>query len=53
MVETIELKPTWAMAMEIYMACLENGTEQGKQAAPEDLRRLARTMDKLQEDAGL
>ena len=47
MTETIELKLTWAYAMEIYMACLENGTEQGKQAAREELRTLARQMDAL------
>ena len=30
---TIQMKMTWAYAVEIYIAALENGTEKGKDAA--------------------
>ena len=41
----INMTLTWAMAVEIYMACLENGSEKGKEGARAELRRLARMVD--------
>ena len=41
----IDVTLTWSEAVEIYMACLENGTEKGKEGAREELRRLAKMVD--------
>ena len=41
----IDVTPTWSAAVEIYMVCLENGDEKGKEGAREELRRLARMVD--------
>ena len=43
--KTVNMTPTWAMAVEIYMACLENTSEKGKEGARAELRRLARMVD--------
>jgi hypothetical protein len=45
MTRTITMIPTWAQAVEIYMLALENGTEKGKQAARDEIRRMARMLD--------
>lgn len=45
MTRYIDMTPTWAVAVEIYIAALENGTEKGKQAAREEIRRMARMLD--------
>lgn len=42
---TINIAPTWTAAMQIYIACLENGTEKGKQAARQELMELAKRLD--------
>lgn len=42
---TIDMTPTWVFAVEIYIAALENGSEKGKQAAREELRRMAKMLD--------
>lgn len=42
---TISIAPTWSAAMQIYIACLENGTEKGKQAARAELMDLAKRLD--------
>ena len=44
---TIDLTPSWETAVRIYMMVLEEGTEQGKVAAREELLRLARQYDAL------
>ncbi len=46
---TIDLTPTWVAAIRIYMAVLEDGTEEGKIAAREDLTELAAKMDRFNE----
>ena len=45
MTRYIDITPTWTAAAEIYIAALENGTEKGKQAAREEIRRMARMLD--------
>lgn len=45
--EYIDLTPSWEAAARIYIAVLEDGTEKGKQAAREELMRLARQYDQL------
>jgi hypothetical protein len=47
---TIDITPTWEAAVRIYMMVLEDGTEEGKVMAREDLLRLARNYDALIED---
>lgn len=44
-VKTIDITPTWVAAVRIYMAVLEDGTEEGKIAAREDLTALGERMD--------
>ncbi len=41
----IELKMTWTAAMPILIAALQDGTDQGKEAARVELMRLARALD--------
>ena len=43
--QTIDITPTWQHAMPILIMALENGTEQGKRAAREELMRLAKLVD--------
>ncbi len=43
--KTIDLTPTWVAAVRIYMAVLEDGNEEGRRAAREDLTILAQKMD--------
>ena len=45
--EYIDLTPTWEAATRIYIEVLEHGTEEGKQAAREELIRLAQQYDAL------
>jgi hypothetical protein len=45
--KTIDLTPTWETAVRIYMMVLEEGTEEGKASAREELLRLARNYDAL------
>jgi hypothetical protein len=45
-VEKIEIELSWAVAMRVYIAALLGGTAEGKQAASEDLMRLAKLVDK-------
>jgi hypothetical protein len=47
---TIDLTPSWETAVRIYIMVLEEGTEQGKVAAREELLRLARQYDALVAD---
>ena len=53
---TIDLTPTWETAVRIYIMVLEEGAEEGKAIARQELLRLARQYDTLvadlkQEDA--
>lgn len=43
----IDMTPTWETAVRIYMMVLEDGTEEGKVTAREELLRLARNYDQL------
>ncbi len=45
MTRYIDMAPTWTVAVEIYIAALENGTEKGKHAAREEIRRMGRMLD--------
>lgn len=47
MTRTIDMTPTWEYAMKIHIMVLEDGTETGKQAAREEIFRVARVMDRL------
>jgi hypothetical protein len=47
---TIDMTPTWETAVRIYMMVLEDGTEEGKVTAREELLRLARNYDALVAD---
>jgi hypothetical protein len=48
--KTIDMTPTWEQATRIYMMVLEDGTEEGKVTAREELLRLARQYDALVAD---
>ena len=43
----VDMTPTWEAAARIYIEVLEHGTEEGKEAAREELIRLARQYDAL------
>jgi hypothetical protein len=47
---TIDITPSWETAVRIYMMVLEEGTEEGKASAREELLRLARNYDALVAD---
>ena len=47
---TIDLTPSWETAVRIYLIVLEDGTEEGKVTAREELLRLARQYDDLTAD---
>ena len=47
----VDLTPTWRAAVQIYMAVLENGTEEGKQSARAELLKLADIVDGMNADA--
>ena len=47
---TIDITPSWETAVTIYIMVLENGTEEGKASAREELLRLARNYDALVAD---
>jgi len=42
---TIDITPTWASNMEILLMLLEKGTDQGKDEARAELRRVAKLLD--------
>jgi len=44
---TIDMTPTWETAVRIYMMVLEDGTDESKVTAREELLRLARNYDQL------
>ena len=45
--KTIDLTPTWETATHIYLMVLDEGAEEGKAMARQELLRLARTYDAL------
>jgi hypothetical protein len=47
---TIDITPSWETAVRIYIMVLEDGTEEGKEMAREELMRLARNYDTLVAD---
>ena len=47
----IDITPTWEQAVHVYLLVLEEGTEEGKAMAREELLRLARNYDALVADA--
>ena len=49
MARTIDITPSWAVAVEIYIAVLENpdASLEGRDAARDEIRRLARAFDEL------
>lgn len=51
--ETIDLTPSWAGVMPVLVACLEDGTDEGKKIAREELARLAKAMDARRERSKL
>lgn len=44
---TINIAPTWQQAMTIYIAALEQGTGDGREAARKELQRVAGILDSL------
>ena len=50
-VRTIDMTPTWQSAVQIYCAVLEDGSEDGKRGARQELLRIARIVDRLNEAA--
>ena len=46
----IDVTPSWETAVHIYLMVLENGTDDGKAQAREELLRLARNYDALVAD---
>jgi hypothetical protein len=46
----IDITPTWETAVNIYLLVLEEGSEQGKAQAREEIVRLARQYDALTAD---
>jgi len=47
--ETIKVQPNWEATMKMLLVVLENGSEDGKQMAREELIALARNVDKINE----
>lgn len=47
--EPIRLVPSWRVAMQILIAVLEDGTEEGKRSARAELMELADKVDKQNE----
>lgn len=39
--KTVDVTPTWQAVMKIYLAALENGTDEGKEAATKEILRCA------------
>ena len=46
----IDMTPTWEQAVRIYLLVLEEGSEEGRVTAREELLRLARQYDALVAD---
>lgn len=50
-VKTIDLTPTWRAAARIYIACLLNGTDEGKRNAEEGIMEMAEKLDRVVEES--
>ena len=48
---TVNLAPTWRKAMAIYIAALEHGTGEGREAARAELMRVADILDQQNANA--
>lgn len=48
--QTINIRPNWGWAMEPLIAVLQVGTAEGRREASAELRRLAKTMDTLDDN---
>lgn len=46
---TVNLVPSWVVAMDILLTVLEDGTEDGKEMARDELREMAVKIDNLNE----
>ena len=46
---TIDVTPTWQAVLPILFAALEDGTDEGKKIAREELRRMAQAADRYNE----
>ena len=46
-IKTIDVTPTWESIVEVLMLALTNGTENGREIAREELRRMAKIADKF------
>lgn len=46
----IDMTPTWEQAVRIYLLVLEEGSEEGKETARDELLRLARNYDAIVAD---
>lgn len=44
--KTIDLTPSWETAAEILILVLDNGTEEGKRLAKEEIRNMAKAADR-------
>lgn len=40
-----DITPTWRAAAEVILMCLENGTDEGKRLARDEVRLMARLLD--------
>ena len=49
-VSTILFEPTWMALLPVFFAVLENGTDEGRQIAREELKRMARAADRYNEN---
>ena len=47
--ETIDLTPTWAAVLPALLAVIEDGTDEGRKMAREELARMAQAADKYNE----
>ena len=45
----IDMTPTWAAVLPMYLACIEQGSAEGVKAAKEELTRMAKLADKYNE----
>lgn len=44
--KTVDLTPSWESAAEILILVMDNGTEEGKRLAKEEIRNMARAADR-------
>ncbi|MGC0015622.1 hypothetical protein ACPPTR_09000 [Ralstonia pseudosolanacearum] len=49
---TINLTPTWASCLHVFLAVLEDGTDEGKRVARQELARMAAAADAWNDHVG-